>query len=287
MKIKILSDLHIDISPYQDLPLEESKDTVLLLAGDICEVYNIELYEKFISTLSPNYKMILIIFGNHEFYNGSIVRAPQKLKENLEKFDNVKILVRESIVIEDVTFIGATLWTDFNKADPVAMWEADRRMNDFRYIRCGDNNDPYKLKFKANNALNEHIKDLNFIKKAVSDAKTSKIIVMTHHVPCNLSICEKYKSTLLNFSYVTALEDYIYDSGINYWIHGHTHSSSFYNLENTTIVANPRGYGKPINLEKHKQLIINPDLTGSGMYPLWELYDNENIEFNPNLVLDI
>src|SRR3546814_13217676 len=48
---------------------------------------------------------------------------------------NVHVLERDALEINDVTFVGATLWTDFERESPMAILAARSAMTDFRVIR--------------------------------------------------------------------------------------------------------------------------------------------------------
>jgi hypothetical protein len=39
------------------------------------------------------------------------------------------------VTIDDVVFVGGTLWTDCNGHDDMTMWNAGRGMNDYRMIK--------------------------------------------------------------------------------------------------------------------------------------------------------
>ena len=55
---------------------------------------------------------ILYVPGNHEFYGTDIDRARSQLAEGCYSL-GIALLDSDAIVIDDVHFIGATLWTDF------------------------------------------------------------------------------------------------------------------------------------------------------------------------------
>ena len=62
----------------------------------------------------------------------------------------------------------------------------------------------------------------------------------------------------LNGGYMTELSEFILDNPeIKLWTHGHTHSSHDYQIGNTRIVCNPRGYaGYEAISENYKPLTI-------------------------------
>ena len=157
MKIKLVSDLHLEFSDI-DIPNTHGYD-VLILAGDIMvaeDLYDIPspepyapggmrefqskikrvgLWRKFLKRVSDDFPHVIYIAGNHEFYHGKWARTLDILHEECAKFPNVHFLECESIKIDEVTFIGGTLWTDMNKGDPLTLHAVRDMMNDFRVIR--------------------------------------------------------------------------------------------------------------------------------------------------------
>ena len=59
-------------------------------------------------------------------------------------------LQNQTLTIGDVNFIGATLWTDYNKEDQFVMSLGPRTMNDYHYIGVGDR------RIKPADLLTEH-----------------------------------------------------------------------------------------------------------------------------------
>ena len=257
VKIKIMSDLHIDFAMYNDISLEDSKETILILAGDICEVNHMSTYVNFLNNIAPKYYKVLIVLGNHEFYRGSYHRVSVKLMDALAHLSNVYIMNRNVMVIDDITFIGATLWTDCNKDNPIDKLHIANGMNDCKYIRYGSVSDPYKYKFNPDHMVMEHYNDVKFLEKTFSDIMTDKVVVITHHAPTLLSIDERYTGHYMNSAYVSDLSNFILDNKIDLWIHGHVHNNFDYMVGDTRVICNPRGYGA------------------------------ENINFNPNLIIEL
>lgn len=72
MKIQLCSDLHLDqINFYSNENLVYPEGDVLVLAGDICHVCEIEKHSNFFKYLDDNFQYIVYVPGNHEFYNDS------------------------------------------------------------------------------------------------------------------------------------------------------------------------------------------------------------------------
>jgi hypothetical protein len=76
------------------------------------------------------------VLGNHEFYGQKLQKLIKELHE-MAQGTNVHLLENQSCTIDDVLFLGATLWTDFAlNGDPVVSEVvALTTMNDYRRIR--------------------------------------------------------------------------------------------------------------------------------------------------------
>lgn len=255
------SDLHLE---FGDLEFTNEGADVLVLAGDIMiaqYLYNhtpdsiqksldqgnklgdrqLEAikYRKFLERASVQFKHVIMIAGNHEFYHGRWYQALDTLRYECNQFANVYFLEDQVKEIDNVMFVGSTLWTDMNKNDWYTKYQVKQGMSDFRIIK-NDKNNYHSL--HPDDVIVRHAKSLEFIKTTVANT-SKKVVVVTHHAPSDLSIAECYKDQqLMNGAYRTNLEDFVMDSNINLWCHGHTHHSFDYMLGNTRIVCNPRGY---------------------------------------------
>lgn len=258
MKLRICSDLHLEFSDLVLPELEDDKDTILLLAGDIGVVEKqtnmTERFIPFLARASHQFRYVILILGNHEHYGGSFVRTASKLlsyigEQTFEK-NNVILLEKETRVIDDVAFIGATLWTDCNKQSPHALYLFNS-MADSRVIRTGPNKTlPYERKFRAPDTWVDHMYAKQYIWKAIDEQKAQghKVVVMTHHAPSQKSVADQYIGNELNMFFHSNLDLDIMEHAPNLWVHGHMHNVSDYRIDesraicDTRVVCNPRGY---------------------------------------------
>jgi Icc-related predicted phosphoesterase len=199
------------------------------------------MYREFLSNCSNEFPHVIYIAGNHEFYHGKWKRTLEVLREECQVFNNVYFLDNETKVINDVTFIGGTLWTDLNKGDPITMSMIKNMMNDYRQVVNEDTGYHY---LSPATTFAKHRQTVEFIKKTVETEQTKTYVVVGHHAPSPLSIGYKYKGdTIMNGGYVSDLSELILDHPqIKLWIHGHTHDCFDYMIGETRIVCNPRGY---------------------------------------------
>lgn len=184
-------------------------------------------------------------------YNQNIHTLNQEYKDELvsQEMDNVHLLDRDVVKIDDIVFIGATLWTDMNKEDPYTMMVAPNYMTpDFGLIHEGETtSDEYitrKKKLQVATWLDKNEKHFGFIKKLTEVNSGEKVCIVTHHGCTFKAVDEKFEHELVgNGFFFSEYGDYIADHpNIRAWIHGHTHSPVDLMIGETRVVANPFGY---------------------------------------------
>jgi len=239
MKIGLVSDLHLEFGDL-DLPNKENIDT-LILGGDICIAGKMSQFEEFFRRIAAEFPDIIYIMGNHEHYNGKFDKTENILRESLAKFSNIHILEKQIKKIDDVVFMGGTLWTDYNNKDSITMWQCRQSMNDYQIIRVAKEN--YR-RLLPEDTLLEHQRTIDFLKKSLSEHQSDKVVVVGHHAPSTLSVKPQYADQhLINGAYCSDLSELILDNPqIKLWTHGHTHAPFDYMIGGTRVVCNPRGY---------------------------------------------
>jgi predicted phosphohydrolase len=263
--IKYVSDLHLEINgnEFHDVVPENAKDINLVLAGDICEFYKVNRLVEFIRLCCSRYRNVLHVAGNHEYYRGSITRGPAKLMEGFAGNvpENYHFLNRNSVVIDDVKFIGATLWTDLDKGNPVFMMQVNDKftgLNDYFRIRWGNDKNHYARRLRPIDVLGMHQKDFHYIQSELT-YDTRRTVVITHHAPILYLLDQpdrKFAFHRLNPAYASHLEGFVADSYIDLWIHGHLHSTNDDEFFGTRIVHNARGYSNHDNQDFNPNAII-------------------------------
>jgi DNA repair exonuclease SbcCD nuclease subunit len=267
MKIKLVSDLHLEFS---DINITNDDNcNVLILGGDIMIAQDLhdhpepnntadqaaiangtglgrrqqaaQRFRDFLKRCSFQFPHVIYIAGNHEFYNGKFYAGIDYLREECAKYPNVYFLECDTKVIDDVTFIGGTLWTDMNKGDPLTMHAIEGMMNDFRIIKNDKRN---YASMSARDVVGRHARTLAYFRSVLAEQHNKKFVVVGHHSPSFQSAHEMYKhDTLMNGGYHSDLSEFILDHPqIKLWTHGHTHHPFDYVIGETRIVCNPRGY---------------------------------------------
>jgi hypothetical protein len=114
-------------------------------------------------------------------------------------------------IIDDVVFVGGTLWTDMNRRDPLTMHAIEGMMNDFRIIRNDQRN---YAAMSAQDVVIRHDKTLGYIKHIVQEHKDKRCVVVGHHSPSFQSMHEMYSNdTLMNGGYQKRLGSDEYGHG--------------------------------------------------------------------------
>ncbi len=269
MKIALASDVHLEFGPLV-LKNTEGAD-VLVLSGDICVAADVQelnspsfdyghagnLHHKsmkvhdFFQNCCSEFAHVVYVVGNHEHYHYDFKYTIPDLKKRLGYLPNLHLLDKETFVLDDITFVGGTLWTDMNKQDPLTLYHIKHRMNDFRcvknsnrmlnrkvpiylenmnYTEDGKNGSRYvtdengsmipngfKFKeevssFSPEDAVEEHHKMLDFIRHVTEGQYDKKFVVCGHHTPSPFSIHPKYAhDNLMNGGYTSDLTEFIMD----------------------------------------------------------------------------
>jgi predicted phosphodiesterase len=265
MKIALASDVHLE---FGDLDFDnDSGADVLILGGDICvatdmaqrdpyntmgEQYRSNRFHDFFERCCSRFPHVIFIVGNHEHYHGDFAKTVPHFRDVLGYLPNLHILEKETFVLDDITFIGGTLWTDMNLRDNRTLHDISRMMNDFR---CVDNSAKtedgrgWPGRFNTVDAANDHDAMLAFIRTTVEANPAGRYVVVGHHSPSRLSTHPKYQDQfIMNGGYSSELDDFILDHPqIKLWTHGHTHEDFDYQIGSCRILCNPRGY---INYEE-------------------------------------
>lgn len=259
-KIALVSDLHLDFADVSDTFFNERAD-VLVVAGDTCELNNYKWHSDFLNKCSDIFTCTIFVSGNHEGYGASFPKAHAVLKERLDFWGNLHYLEKDTFkFIKDdesvIEFFGCTMWTDMNKGDPVLKEAAYYVMNDYRQIHNSDEN--YR-KISSKDTCTWHKESKTWLNKELKNSTADKKVVVTHYAPSHLSVHPRYmnkQDMLMNFYYYSDLSDIMLDHCVDVWCHGHVHNSFDYEVGNTRVLCNPRGYPHEGDYESYKPFIF-------------------------------
>lgn len=276
MRIKQISDLHTE---FREPPFIENDETdVLILGGDICiadhihrnptddkpgvirkddHIHHARRYRRLFEQVSSEFNHVIYVMGNHEFYHGDWNTAVDVMREELVKYPNIHLLEKDKVVIDDIVFLGASLWTDMNNEDPLTMINIHREMNDFKYISNGVINKWDRL--RSNHVVERFKLTLQWLTLILSE-DSRKTVVVSHHPPSRQSITERFRHALIqNGAFTSNLDQFIADHPqIALWTFGHVHHAHRYYIENTLCVANPYGYpGETTGFNSNRIIDLN------------------------------
>ena len=244
MKLQLISDIHLDLAKNKsevDLFVRslnpKREDIVLALAGDISEH---DMVEQILRAICQRYTAVVYVTGNHEYWHSSFGRVNNMLSSLNDDIPNLHWLNNATVEIENIRFIGGTLWFGHSALSPIYSvgW------SDFAQI---DNiHDDF---YRKNN------ESIWFFEQNMKKGD----VVITHHLPSLRSCSRKFLASPLNIFYANHLDALIEEMKPLLWVHGHTHESCDYNIGETRILCNPHGYPKfgGLNPNYDSRLIID------------------------------
>ena len=230
MKLHVLSDLHTEFADFS--PPGTDAD-VVILAGDIgVGLDGIEWATRRFSE-GP----VIYVPGNHEFYHHDI-GLTDELKVAAPA--NIHVLNNDTLELDGIRFLGSTLWTNFKLYGEGEAWFARQHAKwliaDFALIKNGNR------RFTPEDSVELHETSRVRLVDELDREFDGPIVVVTHHLPTSSSVAKRYANYPLNPAFASSLEDVIEKYQPELWIHGHTHVPCDYELFDTRIVCNPRGY---------------------------------------------
>jgi predicted phosphodiesterase len=247
VRLWILSDLHLELTRGWDLPYGGDRPDfdVLVVAGDL--VPNMERGVRWL--LERVSEPVVFVPGNHESYGADLDRTVEKARAAAAG-TNVRVLQNETIRIGDVSFAGATMWTDFLLLGDQqrAMAVAGERMNDFRRIRTNR----YSRLFRPHHALARHLESRAFLEAELRKPRSGPLVIVTHHAPHPAQRDPTLPPDILGAAYSSDLTHLMVpglDDGCgalrpaDLWVYGHTHEFFDGLIGSTRVVSNAKGYG--------------------------------------------
>lgn len=275
MKIRLISDLHIDINDKYPLDLHQSgaNDVYTLVAGDICGSPT-----KAIDWIKRNLHQGAFISGNHDAYDTDLPIEEVKemfhkefpINSNITYFDNDVGVVSKEIadgilLVADVMYTDyrlPSMWRNANGDQKRNMWIADAAlhrsggMNDFIYGKCMKKfdgaNDWQSSKTTRDDVwrlvpqwyLEHHNKAFDAVTAVIEANKDKQIILMTHHGLSPQCLDDNYRDDdSLDASYASDKEDWIQaHQNIKCIVSGHVHCRKTFMVGDCRYVMNALGY---------------------------------------------
>lgn len=233
MRIRVLSDLHLEFAPMPAPPVDCD---VVVLAGDIHQGPNGLLWARRSFPATP----VIYVPGNHEYYGHDWDALRPALAAQARAL-GIHLLDGGQCVLDGVRFLGCTLWTDFDLFGTArrdeAMAACRRALFDYRHIHAG----AQLLHPEQTRQRHQHERDwlaAELLRPALGQWHAT--VVVTHMLPSERSTAERFKAQLTCAGFASGLDALVQQADV--WIHGHTHDSCDYALGACRVVCNPRGY---------------------------------------------
>lgn len=250
IKIQYISDIHLEF--YKDVPDIPVNADILILAGDV-GYPTMPIFWEFLEKMSEQFKHVILIAGNHEYYHtNSAIKKGRILTINevdeliyseigRRQLNNVHFLQCSSIIIDNIEFVGSTLWTDIPRNKTVDVVEA---MSDYSRIFVEDKKSStiHTVSVEALNKLHrEHRQFLSCQDRQDAAFKAKKTVFITHHMPSYKMIHEKYAEYSINCAFASdTLHTVLRKPDI--WICGHSHTAYNDIIDGVHCLMNPIGY---------------------------------------------
>ncbi len=266
-RIQLLSDLHLETHPHFAATPAPGAD-VLVLAGDIgsYQAGSQLTDEDFgLARFSPLPQHagwpvpVLFVPGNHEYDAQDFDAARDRLRRTCDRL-GIAWLDRETLALDDVRFVGTTLWSDFDAlADHEHAQDATRRLRlrdkafraaNFYLRKTGGTRSGEP--FLAEPMREEALACQAWLRDALAAPwDAGPTVAVTHFAPSLLSADPRYGLVPGTAGFCNALDDLLPHADL--WLHGHLHAPSDYAVQGTRadgspwrcrVVANPLGYAR-------------------------------------------
>ena len=271
-KLTIISDIHEDIDKYyeqqgygpaHDFSALKDQEFVII-CGDISgNPINVKRW------VNENISRGVFVEGNHLGYEKSgqyqidFKQGAQRwLGSQFDGSSGIKYLENNIHIVDDIVFVGCTLYTDFNLYNPTGdkkrqtsfMQTIQSGLNDFRHVMCEVDGNIQRV--TAYDYLVWHNESIAYIEKICQEYPDKKIVIISHHAPSKKSIAPQYQygmESRYNAGYASNLEWLIKKyKNIKLFCHGHVHCDNSYKIGQCRVISHPFGYHNENNRNMKK-----------------------------------
>lgn len=234
MKIRYLSDLHLEFGDVPDT-LPSIGEDLVVLAGDIHT--GLQGIQWAMGAVDD--RPVIYVMGNHEYYgqdfDGLLSRAREACTGT-----HITLLENDAFVLGGYRFLGATFWTDFLlDGEPFrepTMAYARRAMNDFHLIR----RDSLHRPLHPADTAEWHDQSRAWLSAELASSK-ERVVVISHHGPFSGASAPRFLGDRLSGAFNSDLTA-LMGPPVAAWIFGHTHFCVDTLINTTRVVSNQRGY---------------------------------------------
>lgn len=243
MQFDLISDLHIETWP-EDKQLEWSgmpTSLVAVIAGDISK--DLDITYKTVLEISKHYRHTIFVDGNHEhgFPGNDIHTRRLNISEKFSKYKNISYLFRNTIILDNVAFVGCNGWWSYDFCEPYVSKQ------DAIQYQIDKGSDEGSALEQWNTAIedSEHIS--HSVDNCNRNPEIKSIVVVTHTVP-NKKLSWMPDQTHLvpvmgtqGSSYLESIPLRDVNKKIKVWCFGHVHHPQDTVIDDIRYVSNPRG----------------------------------------------
>lgn len=268
MLIRLVSDVHLEhwtgmrhrVGSVQDAvrdvvdiilpPLDTDSETVLIIAGDLCQATYEQAMVSFFAAIAGRFRHVIYVLGNHEYYDFDYASTLADITDVIKAHGHNVTVIADNVTAIDIDgyrFIAATMWTDYGAKRPDVHAVHDTVMHciaDHRLIY----KDATRTRLMSPAALCEvHYGVLDRFETLMGgNTDNSHTVVVTHHMPTFQSVHPMYTlddtSRKLNHAFTSDLDGRIMEWQPALWVFGHTHVKWSGVIGATRLQCDPYGY---------------------------------------------
>lgn len=260
------TDIHLKISEAAGLarPFDVPDADVCVIAGDVTDsmISGMEWVAKIVGRKMP----VVMALGNHDLFTQDMPTARRKAPARAREL-GIHLLDDSEAEVCGIRFVGGTLWTDFrvfeSLQDPV-VYTREQCMGAVRneladYVEIYANEvvgGVIARTMTPRDTIRYHERTVAYIEEVLARPFDGPTVVVSHHAPHPRSIHRRFLDRPSSAAYASDLTWLIERYKPEFWLHGHVHDSFDYEVDQTRIICNPRGYGSFPNLSFNPSLVL-------------------------------
>ena len=152
------------------------------------------------------------------------------------------MLENDEVVLDDVRFLGCTLWSDFEfdgaETRHASMRLSERVVNDYSHITYG----PAGRTLTPADTRMLHVSSRAWLADRLADDFDGTTVVITHHQPVIRGKPDNRLLRTIAGAFASDVTELMDGDRAQLWIYGHTHRAADLDVKGTRVLSNPRGY---------------------------------------------
>jgi Icc-related predicted phosphoesterase len=264
-RVFFATDLHLKISEAVGLamPFDIPDADVCVIAGDITDrmISGMEWVANTVGRRMP----VVMTLGNHDLYGQDMPAARRKAPARAREL-GIHLLDDSEAEVAGIRFAGGTLWTDFRLFESLNnpplysqedCFRAVRDYADYSEIHANEvSGGVMSRTMTPRDTARYHAQTVAFLEQVLARSFNGPTVIVSHHAPHPRSIHQRFIDKPSSAAYASDLTWLIERYKPDYWMHGHVHDSFDYEVDETRIICNPRGYGTFPNPNFNPSLVI-------------------------------